>query len=62
MKVKALIGFAGIGFSVAKGEVRDLPDAIAESAVMAGHAEAVSEAKPAVNRTKKNESKRTDHN
>lgn len=43
MRVKAVIGFAGIGFSVASGEVADLPDAIAESAIRAGQAEAIAE-------------------
>lgn len=54
MKVKALVGFAGIGFSVAKGEVADLPKAIAEFVIKMGYAEAVeSEAKSATKRTKK---------
>lgn len=43
MRVKAVIGFAGIGFSVAVGEVADLPDAIAESAIRARQAEAIAE-------------------
>lgn len=40
MKVIGVVGFAGIGFSVAPGEAVDLPDAIAADAVTAGYARA----------------------
>lgn len=40
MRVVGIVGFAGIGFSVAPGEVVDLPDAVAADAVTAGYARA----------------------
>lgn len=38
MKVKAVIGFAGIGFSASAGEVINLPKDVAESVIEAGQA------------------------
>ena len=38
MKIKALTSFAGIDFSMAPGEVQDLPEAIAEDLINAGFA------------------------
>jgi hypothetical protein len=33
-----MVGFAGVGFSAAPGEVIDLPEAVAADAIKAGHA------------------------
>ncbi len=52
MRVKALVGFAGVGFSVAPGEVIDLPEAVAADAIRAGYAVA-EEPKAAEATTKK---------
>lgn len=38
MQVRILVSAAGLGFSVRKGEVADLPDDVAESLIAAGYA------------------------
>lgn len=57
MRVKALVGFAGVGFSVAPGEVIDLPEAVAADAIRAGYAVA-EEPKAAEATTKKARTKK----
>jgi len=55
MKIKALTSFAGIDFSMAPGEVQDLPEAIAEDLVNAGYAEKITGKAAIENATPKEE-------
>lgn len=56
MKVKAVIGFAGIGFNASAGEVIDLPEAVAKSVIDCGLAVAEPKAEPTT-KAKKNTKK-----
>ncbi len=59
MRIRAVVSFAGIGFSVQQGEVTDLPDAVAMEAVRQGHAEPAPKAEKTEHKARrtKNESK-----